>query len=70
MARLQPGDIILQFNNQTVEDDDHLINMVSLTPVNKEVELKLWRDSQVVRLRVRVGNREDLKPAIETSRNE
>lgn len=70
MARLQPGDIILQFNNQTVQDDDHLINMVSLTPVNREVELKLLRDSQTVRLRVRVGNRSDLKPAIETSRNE
>jgi serine protease Do len=69
-AKLQLGDIILQFNEQVVEDDDHLINLVSLTPVNKEIELTLIRDMQTVRVRVRVGNRSDLKPAIETSRNE
>lgn len=69
-AKLQLGDIILQFNEQTVEDDDHLINLVSLTPVNREIELTLIRDMQTVRVRVRVGNRSDLKPAIETSRNE
>ncbi|QDU29993.1 Periplasmic serine endoprotease DegP precursor [Anatilimnocola aggregata] len=70
MARLQPGDVILNFNGYRVEDDDHLINLVSLTPVDKEVELTLMRDTQTVRLRVRVGNRSDLKPALETSRNE
>lgn len=69
-AKLQLGDVILQFNEQTVEDDDHLINLVSLTPVNREIELTLLRDMQTMRLRVRVGNRSDLKPAIETSRNE
>lgn len=69
-AKLQLGDVILQFNEQTVEDDDHLINLVSLTPVNREIELTLLREMQTVRIRVRVGNRSDLKPAIETSRNE
>lgn len=69
-ARLQLGDIILQYNDQKVDDDDHLINMVSLTPVNKEVELVIVRDSQTIRLRVRVGNRSELKPAVETSRAE
>lgn len=69
-AQLQLGDIILKYNDQKVDDDDHLINLVSLTPVNKEVELQLIRDSQTLRLRVRVGNRSELKPAIETSRAE
>jgi len=69
-AKLQLGDVILQFNEQAVEDDDHLINLVSLTPVNREVELTLVRDMQTMRLRVRVGNRSELKPLAETSRNE
>lgn len=69
-AKLQFGDIILQYNDVKVDDDDHLINLVSLTPVNKEVELVLIRDSQTIRLRVRVGNRSELKPAVETSRAE
>ena len=69
-AQLQLGDIILKYNDQKVDDDDHLINLVSLTPVNKEVELQLIRDSQTIRLRVRVGNRSELKPAVETSRAE
>ncbi len=69
-AMLQPGDVILQFNGHTVEDDDHLINLVSLTPVNKEIELQLLRERETIRLRVRVGNRSELKPTVETSRNE
>lgn len=68
-AQLQVGDVILHYNDQKVEDDDHLINLVSLTPVNKEVELQLLRDRQLIRVRVRVGNRNELKGA-ETSRNE
>lgn len=64
-AKLQLGDIILQYNDQTVEDDDHLINLVSLTPVNKEIELVLIRDMQTMKVRVRVGNRSELKPAAE-----
>ncbi|WP_254509173.1 S1C family serine protease [Anatilimnocola floriformis] len=69
-AKLQLGDVILQYNDLHVDDDDHLINLVSLTPVNKEVELTLIRDMQTMRIRVRVGNRSELKPIAETSRHE
>lgn len=57
LARIQVGDVILEFDGIRVEDDMHLINLVSLTPVHKEVDLKILRDGQPHRLRVRVANR-------------
>ena len=59
-ARIQVGDVILAFDGTRIEDDNHLINMVSLTPVDKEVEVRLLRDGQSVSLKVRVGNRDQL----------
>jgi serine protease Do len=60
LARIQVGDVILAFNGTRVEDDNHLINLVSLTPVNKEVEVRLLRAGKPLSLRVRVGNRSDM----------
>ena len=56
-ARLQVGDVILEFDGTRVEDDMHLINLVSLTPVNKDVELRLLRSGRPLQIRVRVANR-------------
>jgi serine protease Do len=57
-ARLQIDDVILMFDGTRIEDDNHLINLVSLTPVNKDVEVRLLRAGEVQSVRVRVGNRE------------
>ncbi|MEX2175313.1 MAG: trypsin-like peptidase domain-containing protein [Pirellulaceae bacterium] len=59
-AQIQVGDVILAFDGARVEDDNHLINLVSLTPVDKEVELRLLRAGQPQSLKVRVGNRTDM----------
>jgi serine protease Do len=59
-ALLRVGDVILTFDGTPIEDDNHLINLVSLTPVNKEVEVHLYRDGRPHTLRVRVGNRTDM----------
>jgi serine protease Do len=56
-ARILVGDVILEFDGIRVEDDMHLINLVSLTPVQKEVEVRLLREGRPVGLRVRVANR-------------
>lgn len=56
-ARLRVGDIILQFDGTDVEDDVHLINLVSLAPLNREVPLRLLREGQTVELWVRLANR-------------
>src|SRR4051794_20838221 len=61
-ARIQVGDVILEFDGTHVEDDMHLINLVSLTPVHKEVELRLLREGRPVILRVRVANRAQMPP--------
>ena len=56
-ARILVGDVILEFDGVHVEDDMHLINLVTLTPVNKEVVVRLLRQAQPISVRVRVANR-------------
>ena len=60
MAKIQVGDVILTFGGMRIEDDNHLINLVSLTPVNEEVEVRLLRSGQRLTLSVRVANRTDM----------
>jgi serine protease Do len=57
IARIQVGDVILEFDGTRVEDDMHLINLVSLTPVHKEVDVRLLREGRPLGLRVRVANK-------------
>ena len=59
-AQIQVGDIILAFDGTRIEDDNHLINLVSLTPVNKEVEVRVIRGGEPMSIRVKVGNRNDM----------
>jgi serine protease Do len=56
-AHIAVGDVILEFDGARVEDDMHLINLVSLTPVQKEVDVRLLRGGRSLTLRVRVANR-------------
>ena len=52
---IEVGDIILVYDGVNIEDDDHLINQVKLTPINKEVTLTLYRDGRTVELKTKVG---------------
>jgi serine protease Do len=54
-AKLQAGDVILEFNRVPVEDNNHLINLVSLTPVGKSVPLVVFRDRKPLTVLVEVG---------------
>lgn len=56
-AQLQPGDIILQFDGNSIEDDRHLINLVSLTEIGKSVKLLVLRDGESMLVEVAVGDR-------------
>jgi serine protease Do len=60
VAKIQVGDILLTFAGTRIEDDNHLINLVSLTPVNEEVEVRLLRGGKAVTLTVRVANRTEM----------
>ena len=61
-ADIRVGDVILQFDGIRIEDDSHLINLVSLTPVSKEVDLQLLREGETHALKVKVGNRSEIEP--------
>ncbi len=56
-ANLQKDDVILEFNNQTVENDAHLMNLVSLTEVGKRVSLVIFRHRKPITVTVAVGAR-------------
>ena len=62
-AKLQPDDVILEFNGIPIEDDSHLIFLVSLTEVGKEVPLVIFRNRQKITLNVKVGDRAALQNA-------
>ena len=52
---IQVGDIILSYDGVRIDDDDHLINQVKLTPLDKEVVLVVFRDGRTMELKARVG---------------
>jgi serine protease Do len=56
-ADLHVDDLVVKYNDVFVEDDDHLVNLVSLTPINQTVPVEIIRNAKVVVLNVKVGNR-------------
>jgi len=60
-AKLQVGDVILQFNQTPVENDAHLVKLVSLTEVGKTVSLVIFRDRKPITLTLQVGDRGQFK---------
>ena len=51
-ARLQRGDIIVEFNGSRVENDDHLVAQVGLTPVGKSIPMVIFRGGKRYRTEV------------------
>ncbi len=54
-AHLQAGDVILKYNGVPVDNDTHLINMVTVSEVAKEVPLIVFRDQKLMTISVKVG---------------
>lgn len=61
-SKLSVGDVILQFDGVRIDDDNHLVNLVSLTPVEKDVPVIVFREGKAVSLTVRVGDRNAFEP--------
>jgi serine protease Do len=57
IAGLQRGDVILEFNGKLVEDDNHLVNLVNLTEIGKEVSLLVWRQHRAILVKTAVADR-------------
>ncbi len=45
---IQVGDVILAFDGVRIDDDDHLVNQVKLTPIGKHVPVVVLRDGQTL----------------------
>jgi serine protease Do len=54
---LKRGDVILEFDGVRIEDDSHLVNQVSLTPIGSVVSIVIHRDGSSKTLKARVGDR-------------
>ncbi len=50
-AGILAGDIIYTFDGVPIDDDDHLVNQVKLTPVGKQVPVMVLRDGSSLMLK-------------------
>jgi len=61
-AGLRPDDVILEFDGRAVEDDDHLMSIVSMTPVDSVVTIVVFRERARVDVRLTVASRATFEP--------
>ncbi len=62
IAAIEVGDVITRFHGQEVEDDLQLISIVSLCPLDEEIEVELFRKGQYVVKTVRLAPRDHYDP--------
>jgi len=65
LAGIQQDDVILRFNETAIENDHHLISLVKLCQIGRDVRLTVLRQGEVVEKLARVGRLEDYADAIE-----
>ena len=68
-AGIQPGDVILAFDGQVLDDRRHLSRVVGDTPVDKRVEVVVLRDGDQITLSVTVGELVDHPLARDAARH-
>jgi serine protease Do len=54
-AHIEPGDVIMQFGGVKIEDDTHLVNIISFAETDVDAPVVVYRNGQSVKLTVRVG---------------
>jgi len=68
-AGLQFGDVVLNFDGVDVHDHDHLINLVSLSPIGKQIHMSVWRAQKKVSMTIMLADRSDLRKTSEAPAN-
>lgn len=58
---LQFDDVILNFDGTDVQDHDHLINLVSLSPIGKQIRMVVWRAQKKIALTIVLADRSELQ---------
>lgn len=56
-ADFRMDDVVLEFDGRQIDDDDHLIKIVAFTPVNKDVQVVVFRNGEVKRLQVTLAEK-------------
>ncbi len=60
-ALLKHNDVVLSFDGVEIFDENHLINLVSLTPIGNTVRLVVFRNGKRINIDVVLGNRATLE---------
>jgi serine protease Do len=58
-AGIEAGDVILKFNNKTIETSSDLPKYVRITKPNNVVPVQIWRNGKTKTLRVKIGEMPD-----------
>jgi|GEM_PF-944938 len=66
---LQLNDVILEFSGEPVDDDDHLVSLVSMTPTDQRVRMRVFRNGQPLSLEVTVAPRDSFEPGTPSRSN-
>ncbi len=61
VAGIKVDDVIMEFDDTAIEDDDHLVSLVSVTPTNRTVTLGVFRDREFIHLSLPVATREQFE---------
>ena len=61
VAGIQSDDVILEVDGAAIEDDNHLVSLVSVTPTDRTVTLIVFRDGRRMSLQMPVASREQFE---------
>jgi len=61
VAGIQTDDVILEIDGTPIDDDDHLVSVVSTTPTDRTVTLDVFRGGRRISLRMPVASREQFE---------
>ena len=67
LAGVQTNDVILRFNNATIESDQHLINLVKLSDVGRPIDMVVLRGGQMINLKAQIGRLADFAAQAEAA---
>jgi serine protease Do len=56
-AKLQSGDVIVDYDGVRIDNDSHLINLVNLTEVGRDVPVVVFRNGKIFELLVKTGSK-------------
>jgi serine protease Do len=60
---IRKEDVILSFAGVAIHDLNHLINVVSMSPIGQAAETVVWRDRREIKLQITVADRDRALPA-------